>query len=207
MAPLKNDTRCPHCGSREFWPARARGLERLFGGFLPYVPFRCRACLRRYVVPQPWVRQVRLYAGALVVTAALIVLVHGLFFSGGWLADEATGLTSEQAVSGPAESSADGADGNASEPSESDTSPARTASEDAGNGSVASLAPAVDVRSGAHKDALAPPVLGELETIVKQVPGSVESRGATVAAGGVEGSLSFSFYADVPKGGAVDATQ
>lgn len=47
-------TICPHCGSREFWPSRKRLPESLFGPLLPYRPFRCRACLKRYIVAKPW---------------------------------------------------------------------------------------------------------------------------------------------------------
>lgn len=61
-------TICPHCGSREFWPSRKRLPESLLGPILPYRPFRCRACLKRYLVAKPW---------AWAALAALVVLVVG----------------------------------------------------------------------------------------------------------------------------------
>lgn len=45
---------CPYCGSREFWPSRKRLLETLLGPILPYRPFRCRTCLKRYVRFKAW---------------------------------------------------------------------------------------------------------------------------------------------------------
>ncbi len=83
MASPDQNTRCPYCGSREFWPARNRGLESFLGPALPYVPFRCRACLRRYAVLRPWVGKLRLYAGGVLVLAAAAVLAHSFLFNGG----------------------------------------------------------------------------------------------------------------------------
>lgn len=45
---------CPYCGSREFWPSRKRLPETLLGPLLPYRPFRCRTCLKRYVRFKAW---------------------------------------------------------------------------------------------------------------------------------------------------------
>lgn len=45
---------CPYCGSREFWPSRKRLPESLLGPLLPYRPFRCRTCLKRYVRFKTW---------------------------------------------------------------------------------------------------------------------------------------------------------
>ncbi|WP_035104582.1 hypothetical protein [Desulfohalovibrio reitneri] len=70
-----NGTRCPHCGSREFWPSRRRALERILGRGLPYRPFRCRACLRRYLQPKPWLKP------ALALLVLLLVAGGGAFLA------------------------------------------------------------------------------------------------------------------------------
>lgn len=70
-------TICPHCGSREFWPSRKRLPESLLGPVLPYRPFRCRTCLKRYLVAKPW---------TWAALAALVILIAGaglLFRFGG----------------------------------------------------------------------------------------------------------------------------
>lgn len=67
-------TICPHCGSREFWPSRKRLPESLLGPLLPYRPFRCRACLKRYLVAKPWAWTA--FAGVLLLALGTWALVH-----------------------------------------------------------------------------------------------------------------------------------
>ncbi len=67
-------TICPHCGSREFWPSRKRLPESLLGPLLPYRPFRCRACLKRYLVAKPWAWAS--LAAAVLLAAGLGLLHH-----------------------------------------------------------------------------------------------------------------------------------
>ncbi|EPR44687.1 hypothetical protein dsx2_1315 [Desulfovibrio sp. X2] len=68
---------CPHCGSREFWPSRKRVAESLFGPLLPYRPFRCRACLKRYLVAKTWFLPV---AGVFLLAVGLAVAAYFLGF-------------------------------------------------------------------------------------------------------------------------------
>jgi hypothetical protein len=75
--------KCPYCGSGEFWPSRKRLPETLLGALLPYRPYRCRSCLKRYLVSVPWYLAFRrlvfpvLVALVLVLTAVIVLTRQG----------------------------------------------------------------------------------------------------------------------------------